>query len=52
MCALPTVLHGGGSIMVWVCMTTAGTRELRFIEGNLDSNMSCDILKQKTMPSL
>ncbi len=28
-CALPTVKHGGGSIMVWACMTTAGTGELR-----------------------
>ncbi len=34
------------------CMTTAGTGELRFIEGNMDSNMYCDILKQKMMPSL
>ncbi len=50
-CALPTV-NGGGSIMVWGCMTTAGTGELRFIEGNMDSNMYCDILKQKMMPSL
>ncbi len=32
-CALPTVQHGGGSIIVWGCMTTAGTEELRFIEG-------------------
>ncbi len=46
-CALPTVKHGGGSIMVWGCMTTAGTGELWFIEGNMDSNMYCDILKQK-----
>ncbi len=38
--------------MVWNCMTTAGTGELRFIEGNMDSNMYCDILKQKMMPSL
>ncbi len=51
-CALPTVKHGGGSIMVWGCMTTAGTGELRFIEGNMDSNMYCDIQKQKMMPSL
>ncbi len=51
-CALPTVKHGDGSIMVWGCMTTAGTRELRLIEGNMDSNMYCDILKQKMMPSL
>ncbi len=51
-CALPTVKHGGGSIMVWGCMTTAGTGELRFIEGNMDSNMYCDILKQKMMSSL
>ncbi len=47
---LPTVKHVGGSIMV--CMTTAGTLELRFIEGNMYSNMYCDILKQKRMPSL
>ncbi len=51
-CALPTVKHGGGSIMVWGCMSTAGTGELRFIEGNMDSNMYCDIPKQKMMPSL
>ncbi len=51
-CALPTVKHGGGSIMVWGCMSDAGTGELRFIGGNMDSNMYCDILKQKMMPSL
>ncbi len=38
--------------MVWGCMTTAGTGELRLIEGNMDSNMYCDILKQKMMPFL
>ncbi len=51
-CSLPTVKHGGGCIMVWGCMTTAGTGEVRFIEGNMDSNMYCDILNQKIMPSL
>ncbi len=51
-CALPTVKHGGVSIMVWGCMSAGGTGELRFIEGNMDSNMYCDILTQKMMPSL
>ncbi len=51
-CALPTVKHGGGNIMVLGCMNTAGTRELRCIEGNMDSNIYCDILKQKMMPSI
>ncbi len=50
-CALPTVKHGGGNILVWGYMTTVGTGELLFIEGNMDSNMYCDILKQKMMPS-
>ncbi len=35
-----TVKHGGGSIMVWGCMTTAGTGELRFIKGNMDFNVT------------
>ncbi len=32
-CVLPTVKHGGGSVMVWGCMSAAGTVELQFIEG-------------------
>ncbi len=51
-CALPTVKHGGGSIMVWGCMTTAGTGELRFIEGNMYSNMYGDILKHKMFSNI
>ncbi len=31
-CAFTIVKRGGGSIMVWGCMNTAGTGELRFIE--------------------
>ena len=32
--------------MVWGCMSAAGTGELQFIEGTMNANMYCDILKQ------
>ncbi len=48
--ALPQ--HGGGSVMVWGCMSAAGTGELQFIEGTMNANMYCDILKQSMIPSL
>ncbi len=51
-CVLPTVKHGGGSVMVWGCMSAAGTGELQFIEGTINTNMNCDILKQSMIPSL
>ncbi len=50
--ALPTVKHGGGSVMVWGCMNDAATGELQFIEGAMNANMYCDILKQSMIPSL
>ncbi len=51
-CVLFTVKHGGGSVMVWGCMSAAGTGELQFIEGNMKANMYCDIRKQSMIPSL
>ncbi len=51
-CVLPTVNHGGGSVMVWGCMSAAGTEELQFIEGTMNANKYCDILKQSMIPSL
>ncbi len=51
-CVLPTVKHGGGSVMVWGCMSAAGTGELQFIEGTMNDNMNCDILRQRMIPSL
>ncbi len=44
-CVLPTVKHLGGSVMVWGCMSVAGTGELQFIEGTINANMYCNILK-------
>ncbi len=49
---LPTVKHVGGSVMVWGCMSAAGTGELQFIEETMNANMYCDILKQSRIPSL
>ncbi len=54
-CVLPTVKHGGGSVMVWGCMSAVGTGELQFIEvqfRTMNVNMYCDILKQSMIPSL
>ena len=38
--------------MAWGCMSAAGTGELQFIEGTMNANMYCDILKQSMIPSL
>ncbi len=37
---------------VWGCMSAASTGELQFIEGTMNANMYCDILKQNMIPSL
>lgn len=51
-CTKPTVKHGGGNIMVWGCMSTAGVGQLEFIEEKMDSKLYCEILKSKMLPSL
>ncbi len=38
-CVLPTVKHGGGSVMIWGCMSAVGTGKLQFIEGTMNANM-------------
>ncbi|KAL1497932.1 hypothetical protein ABEB36_008812 [Hypothenemus hampei] len=40
-----TVKHGGGSVMVWGCMTAKGPGFLHFIDGIMDQNMYLEILK-------
>ena len=47
---MPTVKHGGGNAKG--CMSAAGVGELYFIEGNMNSNMYCEILQQNMIPTL
>ncbi|KAF7648565.1 hypothetical protein LDENG_00154770 [Lucifuga dentata] len=39
--------HGGGSVMVWGCLSAAGVGELTVIKGTMDSAMYGEILKEK-----
>ncbi len=39
-CVLPTIKHGGGSVMVWGSMSAANTGKLQFIEGTMNAKMS------------
>lgn len=42
----PTVKHGGGGVMMWGCMSSAGVGELVFIEGVMDKAYYLSILKE------
>ena len=44
---IPTVKHGGGSIMVWACCTSHGTGALGIIDGIIDGVMNCQILEMR-----
>ncbi|GBM69035.1 Transposable element Tcb2 transposase [Araneus ventricosus] len=41
-----SVKHGGGSQMVWGCMSALSVGNLHFIDGMMDKYMYLDILKQ------
>ena len=45
----PTVKHGGGSLMIWGCMTWKGIGNITKIEGTMDSKMYRDILKAELL---
>ncbi|KAK3574637.1 hypothetical protein QTP86_011551 [Hemibagrus guttatus] len=46
---IPTVKHGGGSIMLWGCFLAAGTGRLVRIEGKMTSAMYRDILDENLL---
>jgi len=49
---IPTVKHGGGSIMVWGCMLSSGVGYLCRVDGGLNSEMYQNILKDELMKTL
>jgi transposase len=48
---VPTVKHGGGSLMLWGCMSAAGVGELVFIPDTLNAVKYQEILEEKMVPS-
>ncbi|GBN30377.1 Transposable element Tcb1 transposase [Araneus ventricosus] len=47
----PSVKHGGGSQMLWGCMSAVDVGNLHFIDGIMDKYMYLDILKQNLKQS-
>ena len=50
-CVLPTVEHGGGSLMVWGCISDAGVGLIQRVHGNINSEAYIQILKDSMVPS-
>ncbi|KAG2461487.1 TCB1 transposase, partial [Polypterus senegalus] len=48
---IPTVKHGGGSIMLWRCLSAAGTGKLVRIKGKMSAAMYRDILDENLLQS-
>ena len=48
---LPTAMHGGGSILIWGCMSANGTGNFHCIDGNLDQLGYNNILKANVKQS-
>ena len=49
---IPTMTHGGGSIMFWGCFAAGGTGALHKIDGIMREDNYVDILKQRLKTSV
>ena len=49
---IPTVKHGGGSIMLWGCFAAGGTGALHKIDGIMGRENYVDIVKQHLKTSV
>ncbi len=49
---IPTVKHGGGSVMVWGCFAASGPGRLAIIDGTMNSALYQKILKENVWPSV
>lgn len=48
---IPTVKHGGGSIMLWGCFSASGPGKLVKIEGKMDAAKYREILEENLLKS-
>ena len=51
-CTVPTVKHGGRSVMCWGCMSSAGVGKLVYIDGNMTGEMYRRILENNLLDSV
>ncbi len=49
---IPTVNHGGGSVMVWGCFAASGPGWFAIIDGTMNSALYQKILKENIQPSV
>ncbi len=49
---IPTVKHGGGSVMVWGCFAASGPGRLYIIDGTMNSALCQKILMENVRPSV